>query len=156
MRAFRYKLQALLSLREGFEQKALENYSQALAERAAAFSRLDDVRSAQHESWLRWKEEIADGCSAAAIAQWHACSRRLDERRVAAEAEVEQASNTADESFCKVLLARRDREAVANHRKRQRVGYLKEMDRIQQNELDDLAQRRCGGALVRTESATPV
>jgi flagellar export protein FliJ len=156
VRAFRYNLQALLSLREGFERKALEHYSQALAERAAALARLDDVRGAQQESWFRWKAEIADGCSAAAIAQWHACSRKLDELRVAAEAEVKRASSAADESLRKMLLAKRDREAVANHRKRQRAGYLKETDRCQQNELDDLAQRRCAGAAARTESATPV
>lgn len=149
MRAFRYSLQALLSLREGRERKALEVYGDALAEREASLARLEEFRRAEQETWSGWKEQITKGCTAGAMIQWQACCRKMDELRAGAEAALDRSSRAAEDSLQEMLHARRDREAVAGHRDRQRAAFDKETGRSQQDELDDLGQR------CRVEGAAP-
>lgn len=149
MRAFRYSLQALLSLREGREREALELYGEALAERKASLARLEELRRAEQETWSGWKEQITKGCTAGAMLQWQACCQKMDELRAGAEVAVDRSSRAAEASLQEMLHARRDREAVAGHRDRQRAAYDKEAGRSQQDELDDLAQR------CRAQSADP-
>lgn len=153
MKPFRYSLQALLALRQRGEQHALELHAQALMGRQLALDQLHAVRRVQEESWSRWRMEAGQPCTASVLIQWDLGNRTLSEREQSAEAAVRRSVVAVDQSLRKLLVARRDRQAVDNHMEKQRLAYKSEISRQEQKASDDLAQRRVPWAMV-SESAT--
>lgn len=142
MKRFHFSLQALLTLRQRAEQKALEKYASALLARQRALERADAVRHEQNEWWARRRQELAKGCSAGSLDQWCASNHNLNEQRKAAENGVAQAEVSTNQALQSMLLARRDREAVEKHLHRERERYQRALGQEEQKILDDMANRR--------------
>jgi flagellar FliJ protein len=141
MKPFRFTLQALLTLRRGAEQVALEKYAGALLARRSALETCEKLRQERSHWWAKGREALNRGCSAAAVERWRASDRQLSERSERAEAVLAQAEVLTNQTLQNMLLARRDREAVEKHLLRQRSNYTRELNREEQKLLDDLATR---------------
>ena len=155
MKRFHYNLQALLTLRQRAEQKTLELYGAALRTRQEAVDRRDAVHRAQAESWQRWRQEVAQGCTAGALTQWQAGDRNLLEQRHKTEAALSRAEIDVSKALQETLLARRDREAVEKHLEKQRCAYKLELAHHEQNAMDELAQRRIPAAFASSRTPAP-
>jgi flagellar export protein FliJ len=141
MKRFRFTLQALLTVRQRTEQQALEEYAAVLLElRKTA----DQVKALQreHADWRRyWHDQVAQPQAAAELVQWQACGRQIATRLQRAEAVHRNAQAQCRSALEKMLLARRDREAVEAHWSRQRELFKRELGRLEQQSLDEMAQR---------------
>jgi len=142
MKRFKFKLQAVLTLRQRAEQTALEQLARAIQTRQRAALQLSDCDMELSESRRRWLNALADGCPAAQAAQNQAYCRALEERRRhldqglhAADLELQQASQ-------RMLLARQQREAVERYLQRQRDQYDRLLRLEERKMLDDLLSRR--------------
>jgi flagellar export protein FliJ len=155
MKAFRHTLAALLTLRERAEQKALERYASALHERRNALGTLHAVEREQNAWRGQWRAALSQGCSAGSIEQWRGSERSLLEQQERATRALALAESNLAQSFQAVLLARRDREALEQHLKRQRVVYQRALLHCEQNESDELAQRPGRSGLNRAFTAQP-
>jgi flagellar export protein FliJ len=142
MKRFRYPLQALLTLRQGSEQQALEKYAGALLVRQRALGRLEAICQEQQEAWQRWRAVLGTGCPAGLLAQSRAYDALLRERQEQAGAALRQAELATHQALEELLNARRQRQAVDKHLQRQRDRHHLEMGRAEQKALDDLAGRR--------------
>src|SRR5690349_10505333 len=112
MKPFRFKLQALLTLRQRTEQKALEHYASALLELRTAAESLDAVHREQEDWFKQWRTNVNQARPAAELAQAQTCGRSLVERQRRAEIVVQNSQAACHETLRQMLLARRDREAV--------------------------------------------
>lgn len=142
MKRFHFSLQAILTLRQRTEQKALEQYAGALLARDRATCQLAELRREQAEWWSRWRQEVGRGCQAAVLHQWRACNSNLNDRRQKAETALAMAEVTVNQALGSLLTARRDRESVEKHFERQHLAYTREVNREEQKRLDEIGQRR--------------
>lgn len=145
MKKFHFTLQALQTLRERQEKSALELYAQAVTARQLALENLESVMRHCEESWSFCRAEMARGAEAAQIARMEAYCRTVEEQRARCAAEAQAAQRVMDQRWQKLVLARRDREAVERYRDHQHARYERELQRDEQKALDDLAGRRGSG-----------
>lgn len=147
MKRFHFTLEAVRTLRQRQEQKALEQYAQALLARQQALARLG---AAQHELDAAFEElrgHLAKGCAASQAAQAHEHQRALVGRRdelAAALGTAERRVNAAQQSM---LAARQQREVVDKCFERQKSRHGRDMARADQKNLDELAGRRLNSIL---------
>ena len=139
MKPFRFKLQALLTLRQRADRRPwsytpavylsfelpgkLSTLSAALKMSGATSGGVRSAKRAPLGNWSRRRR---------ADAVWARGCAGL--KRRGAEA-------ASREALRHMLLARRDREAVEKHQQRQRQQFAREVSRAEQKELDELAQR---------------
>ena len=81
MKSFHFTLEALGTLRQRQEQKAMEQYAQSLIVRRQAVDGLEAVERELSACWQEWRNRLAGGCAAAEAAQAHAYQRSLAQRR---------------------------------------------------------------------------
>ena len=77
MKSFHFTLEALGTLRQRQEQKAMEQYAQSLIVRRQAVDGLEAVERELSACWQEWRDRLAGGCAAAEAAQAHAYQRSL-------------------------------------------------------------------------------
>ena len=65
MKAFRFTLEAVRTLRQRQEQEAQEQYAQALLARQQALNRLDAVQRELNAGFAELRAQLAKGCAAA-------------------------------------------------------------------------------------------
>jgi flagellar export protein FliJ len=94
------------------------------------------------ETRRQWLNEMADGCPAIRVAQTLAFCHSIDERRVTAERELQQADVDLAQASQRMLGARQQREAVENLLRRQREAHDLQARLADQRLIDDLAHRR--------------
>ena len=151
MRAFRFRLQAVLTLREQAEQIAQQRCARAYAamEKAA-----DRVRSAEAEidaTDQAHRAQVIASPRAGQLDQLRVYASLLHERRrPPAGAE---ARRRADEAWRQLLLATQQREGLERLRGRQRRVYDYQSARAEQQTLDELVGR--GSALSGAWKAAP-
>ncbi len=142
MKRFRFSLQPLLTLRRRREQAALEQYGRAVTARQEAVETLRVAR-AEWETICRVRTNLlASGAAAGDLAQAQAYCRAMEEAVAACELEVLRAQRVVEQTWQKLLEARRAREVVDKYRQRQRESYDRALQRDEQKTLDDLAQHR--------------
>jgi flagellar export protein FliJ len=151
MKAFRFTLQAVRTLRQRQEQLAMEDYAAALRSQQQAEARLaetqQELASGQHQS----RNLLADGAAAAQIVQLQVYCRFLEVRGRDREEALNQARTATRQVWQRLLEARRRREVVDKFYDRQREQYARAGQREEQKNLDDLSGRR-----PRTITASPV
>ncbi len=141
MKPFRFRLQALLTLRHRAERTALERYAQCLAELQRARDQRDALRTEQTDWAMQWQRCVSSVGLAGTLVQWHACGRNVADRLQQAQAAVVSMQKVCHDALQAMLRARQDREAVEKHIDRQRQEFIREQGKSEQKELDDLAQR---------------
>src|ERR1700722_1472155 len=112
MKSFRFTLEAVGTLRQRQEQKAMELYAQSLASRRQAIEGLEAVDGELNASWEEWRGQMANGCAAAEAAQAHAYQRLLAQRRTECAFALETAERRVNATLQSMLLARQQREIV--------------------------------------------
>jgi flagellar export protein FliJ len=152
MKSFHFTLEAVGTLRQRQEQKAMEQYAQSLIARRRAVDGLEAVERQLSACWEDWRGRLAGGCAAAEAAQAHAYQRSLTQRRDECIQALETAERRVNAALHGMLLARQQREVVDKCFDKQKARYQRELARGEQKFLDDLAGRR-GNSILAWKSA---
>jgi flagellar export protein FliJ len=141
MKAFRFRLQAVLTLREQVEQAAEQRCARSYAAVEGAAAR---VRSAEAEidaAEQAHRAQLAAGPRASQLEQLRLYAGLLHERRRQLARELAEARRRADEARRQLLLATQQREALERLRGRQQRAHDYQSTRAEQQILDELVGR---------------
>ena len=147
MNRFRFRLQAVLILRQRQEQLAMERYAAALAECARAQERFHQAKVSCLGVAAAHGELLRRGATAAEVIQSHQHHQLWEERLVEQSAAVQRAQSGVDDALQSMLAVRAQRETVDKFQDRQRRFYEIEARRQEQKLLDEWAQRPKPAAL---------
>jgi flagellar export protein FliJ len=142
MKAFRFTLEAVQTLRLRQEQQAIEIYVHALLARQQAADRLETARERIRRNQQEISRLLAAACAAAPLAQagYYECALEKQELELAAAMAL--AERRVQASLKVMLSARQRRKMVENFRAKQLVRHLRNQWREEQKLTDDLASRR--------------
>ncbi len=152
MKAFRFRLEVVLTLRQEAEQAARRVCARVFADLDRATGRLRAAEAALAADDQRRRARLASPLRAADLDQDRLFSALLDERRAAAAREAARVQDQLEAARQKLLLATRDREILERLRERQRRAYDYQAARAEQKILDELSQ--VGSALI--DAAQPI
>jgi len=141
MKAFRFPLQAVLTLREQAEQTAQQQCAAAYAVVRAAATRLRIVNAAIAASEDARRAQFAAGTTADQVEQSRRYAVLLDEHRARLGHELAEACRHAEEAWQQLVAATQRREALERLRGRQRRLHDYQSARAEQKLLDELAGR---------------
>lgn len=144
MKAFRFRLEAVLKLREQAEEAAREHCAKAFAAVEKSTSRLRAVDADISASDELRRQHLTAGAPAGQLEQLRTHSVLLHERRIAVERELAEAKRRADAAQKQLLLASQRRETLTKLRDRQLRLHDYEAARAEQKLLDELAARSTG------------
>ena len=141
MKAFRFRLQVVLTLREEAEQTAQQLCARAFMGLQQATGRLRSAEAAIAASDQRRRDRLEAGARADELEQGRLYSALLEERRIQIAREAARAQQQLEEARNKLLLATRQREIIERLRDRQRRVYDYQAARAEQKLLDELSRR---------------
>ena len=141
MKAFKYSLQALRTLRRRHEQVALQNYAQANQLREAAAERLHSVQLELSAGWAALQERILAGATILHLSRLQSYCDAVSQRVPKCEAELRAAEHAVAAAWRHLVATRRELEVVEQHHRKQHAGYERELDRQEQKRLDEIATR---------------
>lgn len=147
MKRFRFSLQALRTLRQHQEQRALKQFGLAIAARAQATRDLEEVRRHCDAGWQASRQSMRAGVTAAQLVRLGAYCRTMEQLQRQSEANLRRAQRTVDERWEKLLTIRQQREAVDKYYQRLRGAYERQLSREEQKALDDMAYHRPPAAM---------
>jgi flagellar export protein FliJ len=153
MRAFRFTLEAVRTLRQRQENEALEHYARALLVRQQALALLENLHQRIAEDFAQRRQLLAGGCTAAQAAQaqnYHRTLEKLRDEGVAALGQAERGVNVTSQAM---LAARQQREIVDVYCEKQKAVHQRAELREEQKFLDEFALRRVT-ALLSTQPST--
>jgi flagellar export protein FliJ len=142
MKAFRFTLQAVQTLRHRQEQQAMEIYVHALLAREQALDRLETARERIRRNHQEINRLLAAACAAAHLAQAGQYERLLEKQQADLVAALALAEHRVQAAFQAMLTARQRRKMVENLRAKQLGGHQRAEWREEQKLADDLASRR--------------
>jgi flagellar export protein FliJ len=142
MKAFKFTLQALRTLRLRQEHNAMENYARALLERARVADRLNALERELTLGCWEWQQRVTAGCTAAEMVHGQLHCRELAIKHNRGLTLAKEAERRADRALESMMLARQEREVVDTFFERQRAAYDRQLTRAEQKFLDELAHRR--------------
>jgi flagellar export protein FliJ len=142
MKAFRFTLEAVRIVRQRQEQETMEHYAQALLVRQQATARLEEIQQELGAAWQELRARLAGGCSAGVANQAHTYRQTLEKRREECAAALGVAERRVNAALQAMLAARRQREVVDKCLEKQKARHGREMSRLEQKVMDDLAGRR--------------
>jgi flagellar export protein FliJ len=154
MKAFRFTLEAVRTIRQQKEQEAMEQYARALLSRQQVLDLLAAIEQRISRDFTRMRELLAGGCSAgqAAQAQSYHCS--LEKHRDDCVAALGVAERRVQAAFQAMLAARQRREMVDVFRDKQHAAHSRLEWREEQKIQDEFALRRVTALnSVQTQSA---
>ncbi len=152
MKPFRFTLQAVKTLRQRQEQKAMEQYARDLHAQRLAVDQLSQVQGELETAWCDWNSAVAEGYSAAALTQTQTYFQRVEVRRQRCLDQVRDCERHVQDALESMLRSRRDREAVDSFFDAQKAVYDRALDRDERKTLDEMAQRRTLGTLLWTST----
>jgi flagellar FliJ protein len=141
MKAFRFSLQAILTLREEREREAQRHYARMLRAVEAVQSDLAGVQ--QHLTTLAAEQQarLRTGLPANELERLGHYRVVLEERRIRLQQELVRAQQAADLAQASLIKATQAREALENYRQKLHRAYDYTLARDEQKLLDDLAGR---------------
>jgi flagellar export protein FliJ len=142
MKAFRFTLEAVRTLRQRQEQEALEDYARALLARQQVLDLLTDMDQRIGRDFVQMRKLLAGRCTAAQAAQaqnFHASLEKKRDDCVTALGKAERRVNAASRAM---LAARQQREMVEVYRDKQQAAHQRLALREEQKILDEFAIRR--------------
>ncbi|HEX3718722.1 MAG TPA: flagellar export protein FliJ [Verrucomicrobiae bacterium] len=142
MKAFRFTLEAVRTVRQRRENEALEKFAQALLARQVVLDLLESIDERIGQSRAQIRKLLTDGCGALEASQAYDCQSALEKRRdecVAALGQAERRVNAASQAM---LAARQQREIVDIYCDKQKALYLRMEMREEQKILDEFSTRR--------------
>jgi len=142
MKAFRFTLQAVETLRHRQEQQAMESYVHALLQRQHALDRLEAVRELIRSNQREINRLFSSPCPAAPFAQAGQYERSLESQQTELALDLALADRRLHNALQAMLSARQRAKMVANLRLKQLARHQRAEWRDEQKTLDDLASRR--------------
>jgi flagellar export protein FliJ len=142
MKAFRFTLEAVRTLRQRQEHEALEDYIRALVGRQQAWQAVETIDQLIGSDFAQMRQMLAGGCTAAQAAQAQNYHRSLEKKRddgVTALGQAERRVNAASQAM---LAARQQREMVDVYRQKQQAQHQRLEWREEQKIMDEFAVRR--------------
>jgi flagellar export protein FliJ len=154
MKAFRFTLEAVRTLRQRQEHEALEQYVGALLERQRALNSLEAIEERISQDFARMRQLLGGRCGAGQAAQAHSYHRTLEKQRDDALAGLGLAERRVQAASRAMLAARQRREMVEVYRDKQRAAHQRLEWREEQKIQDEFAIRRVTALkTVQTQSA---
>jgi flagellar FliJ protein len=141
MKAFHFRLQVVLTLREEAEQAARQLCARTLLALAQANARLLSAEAAIDANDQRRRARLAAGMRVQELEQSRLYGVLLEERRVQVARDAARAHQHVEEARRKLVLAARQRETIERLRDRQRRLHDYQAARAEQKLLDDLSKR---------------
>jgi len=141
MKAFRFSLQAILTLREEREQEAQRHYARQLRAVEAVLAQLATLSRQLLALGAERQTRLQSALPADELARFDHYRARLEERRVRLVQDLALAQRAADQAQAAVLKATQDRQALEKHRQKLHRAYDYALARDEQKLLDDLAGR---------------
>jgi flagellar export protein FliJ len=142
MKAFRFTLEAVRTLRQRQEQEALEEYARALLARQQALEGLAALDQRIGQDFAQMRELLAKSCTAAQAAQAQNYHRSLEKKREESMGALGQAERRVNTASKAMLAARQQREMVEVYREKQHAVHQRLELREEQKILDEFALRR--------------
>jgi flagellar export protein FliJ len=142
MKAFRFSLEAVKTLRLRQEQQAMENYLRALLARQQALEHLEASRDQIRRNQQELRRLLTEGCPATQAAQVNQYQRFLEKIQAERVSALGLAERRVNVTFQGMLLARQQRQAVETYRDKELARHQREEAREEQKLLDDMASRR--------------
>jgi flagellar export protein FliJ len=141
MKAFRFSLQSLLTLREEREQAAQQHYARMLRALAGVDAALATVE--QHLAALAGEQHarLQVGLPANELERLGHYRLALEERQLRLQQERTHAQSAAELARTALLQATQARQALENYRQKLHRAYAYSVARAEQQRLDDLAGR---------------
>jgi flagellar export protein FliJ len=156
MKKFRFTLEAVGTVRQRQEQKAMEHYARSLATLRQMAEQLQAVEGELLKSWEEWRAQLAGGFAAADAARAQGYHRSLVQRRDDARLAVDTAESRANSALQAMLQARQQREIVDKFFEKQKAVHQRDLAYNEQKFQDDLAGRRGGSMLTWKREETSV
>jgi flagellar export protein FliJ len=142
MKAFRFNLEAVRTLRQRQEHEALENYIRALLARQQALNRLEDIDQRIGYDFAQMRLLLAGGCTAAQAAQAQNYHSSLQKKRDDCAVALGQAERQLNDASQAMLATRQQREMVDVYREKQHALHQRLELREEQKIMDEFAIRR--------------
>jgi flagellar export protein FliJ len=142
MKAFRFNLQVVHTLRQRQEQKAMEQYAAVLTEQRRALSTLQSTQLELEGAWAEWNAAITEGAPAALLSQTRDYFQAVEARRLACLEVVRSCERKVQHALQAMLVSRQEREAVDAFFDHQKEQYDRALEREERKVLDEMAQRR--------------
>jgi len=139
MKAFRFPLQAVLTLRMDRETKALEAFAQAQSEFEKIAARFRQIQEEIEDVFDRRRATLKTTASSEDMQQLQQGLKALQETSRHCQAELEKAKAILEEKSRILLEARQQREIVEKVHQRQSARHQLQTARQEQRMLDDLA-----------------
>jgi flagellar FliJ protein len=142
MKAFRFSLQAILTLREEREQEAQRHYARRLRAAEAVDAELATV--GRHLTALATEQQarLQTGLAASELERLGQYRSVLEERRVRLQQDLARARQAAELARGALVQATQARQALDNYRQKLHRLYDQTLARDEQKLLDELAGRR--------------
>ncbi|HEY3915351.1 MAG TPA: flagellar export protein FliJ [Verrucomicrobiae bacterium] len=142
MKAFRFTLEAVRTVRQRKENEALEKFVQALLARQALLDLLESIDERITQSRAQIRKLLADGCGAAQASQAYDCHATLEKRREECVTSLGHAERRVNAASQAMLLARQQREIVDIYCDKQKARHQRLQLLEEQKALDEFASRR--------------
>lgn len=142
MKAFRFTLEAVRTVRQRRENEALEKFAQALLARQVVLDLLESIDERIGQSRAQIRKLLTEGCGASQASQAYDCHSTLEKRREECVAALGQAERRVNAASQAMLIARQQREIVDIYCDKQKARYLRLEMREEQKILDEFATRR--------------
>jgi flagellar export protein FliJ len=142
MKAFRFTLEAVQTVRHRQEQQAMETYVHALLARQQVLDRLEAMRERIRRNQQEINRLLAAPCAAAQLAQAGHYECSLERQQADLVVALALAERRAQTTFQAMLAARQRRKMVESYRARQLTRHQRAEWREEQKLTDDLASRR--------------
>lgn len=142
MKAFRFRLESVLTLRNWDEERARTELSQSLARERRYERNLAEVDQMIDQSLSSWMaDRQAGGSAAREVGQW-AHLNHLDHNRRDLNEKLQVARKLREEKTAKLLECRQKRRVIEKLKERQHDAYRKDLQGRLEREIEDLFNAR--------------
>lgn len=141
MKAFKFSLQPLRTLRERQEQTVLHEYAATVAARQRALDQLAAAEQERERAWATLTKQGSEGATARALAQLQAYGAAQERTCRRCEQELRSAAELMRVAFDRLVAARKATAVVDRYFELQRRAFLRRRRLHEQQLLDELSQR---------------
>jgi flagellar export protein FliJ len=143
MKAFRFPLQAVRTLRERQEQQALHAYAEALRQQQSADHALRRANDELHQACDQWQQTLNSRAAVEQIEQIRCFCAFASGQKTACLDRLEAARTQARRAWEHLVVCRRQRSAVDRYYEKLHAEFVRRVEEIEQKESDEMGQRCC-------------
>ena len=142
MKRFKFRLEAVLTLRKREENVAMEKYASAVQEREAAASDLKRAESELSVARSDFHQDSQRGVAAERFAWMSDYFKHLERKCETGKRQLQARTESVKNALNGLMLAKRNREIVERFRDQQWKRFRQDFLREEEKLIEDLANRR--------------